>query len=446
MRTKCLFLKLAWAALTLALVFTACENAVSAPDEDSSSLEDVIMRAEAAKEGVVVSDDGKDVVPGTKWVTEDKLEALNDAIASAQALAGDAAAPQFLVNEAVSRLTEAISVFNNAKQNGTKNTGFTQVEFTALKTAANDAKEGIRVSVNGNGVPVTGYWVTQTVLDTFNAAIATAGTVVSDSAYLALSNALAEFNEAKQPGKGGSEDEDALEGTWVSDDNSLRLEASNGSFKQYLVYDNKEVVRGTYTVSGNAVTATITDVNTAMFGGTDRWYTWANLSSQYKEVMGGSARQEITIVDNTFTSNGMTFTKENGKGGNNGNILVITGIDASLVRGSEGVEIGIFPVGTTPEQAMSWTGIVAGATSYEDTVLVSGGPANYTVTAELYVPSTENRWTGSGTYAIYLVVIVGDKEDDIYFKSKQNVSFTSNAKTSVPLTSFEKLSDLPPTL
>jgi hypothetical protein len=112
------------------------------------------------------------------------------------------------------------------------------------------------------------------------------------------------------PNLTGNED-DAFEGTWVSDDNFIRFEASNGSFTQYLVSGNKEVVRGTYTVSGNTVTANMTEINTVMFGGADAWFTWAALPDQYKEYVGDET-QQITITDNTFTAGDKTFTKQNG--------------------------------------------------------------------------------------------------------------------------------------
>jgi hypothetical protein len=90
----------------------------------------------------------------------------------------------------------------------------------------------------------------------------------------------------------------------------MKLEASNGSFKQYLVANNIEVARGTYTISGNAVTVRITQVNTVLFGDVNTWVTWANLSDTYKGYVGGSETQQITIDGNTFTSNDRTFTKQ----------------------------------------------------------------------------------------------------------------------------------------
>jgi hypothetical protein len=124
-------------------------------------------------------------------------------------------------------------------------------------------------------------------------------------------------------GNGGNSN-DAFEGTWVSNDNFIRLEASNGSFNQYLVSNGKEVVRGNYTVSGNTVSVTMTQINTALFEGADQWVTWANLSDTYKEDVGGSATQQIFISGNAFTINGKTLTKQSGTGG--GGLSAPTGL------------------------------------------------------------------------------------------------------------------------
>jgi hypothetical protein len=319
MKTKGLFLKPAWAALALALMFTACSSPTGNGDDeaDKTTLYTTITLASMTKAGVAVSVDGLDVAAGAKWVTAETKNTLDAAISQAQEVAGDASATQTRVNNMVSALTNAIAAFNSARQDGIKTTGFNQSEFDTLKAAATAAKTGALVSTNGSDVPVTGIWVSQTAMDTFNAAIITADGVatVNDAAYLALSNALAVFNAAKQPGSGGKGN-NAFEGTWAND--FLRLEASNGSFKQYLVSGNKEVARGTYTVSGNTVTARLTEINTVMFDDADKWFTWANLPDEYKESV--AEMQQITINGNTFTSNGQTFIKQNGTddGNNNG--------------------------------------------------------------------------------------------------------------------------------
>jgi hypothetical protein len=263
-------------------------------------------------------------------------------------------------------------------------------------------------------------------------------------------------------GKEGGGDA-AFEGTWESDDNFLRLEASNGSFTQYMFAPDffGEFVRGTYTVSGNAVTATITQINTAMFGGADAWVSWANLSDAQKASMGGSATQQITITGNTFTSNGMTFTKKNGtggegggggseggSGGGSGNTLIIGGIPSSMVSSgySGSVIIGIFPSGTSSEQAVLWTGIVAGADSSNgDVGLSTSGSGSYTATAALYALLPDgtpagSRWTGSGTFDIYLIV-----NGSSYYRAT-SVRFSSGT-TTVSVSAFFPVtpgSDQPP--
>jgi hypothetical protein len=108
--------------------------------------------------------------------------------------------------------------------------------------------------------------------------------------------------------------------------------------------------------------------------------------------------------------------------------LVITDINAAqAAQGQLGIKIGIFRVGTTPEEASSWTGIIAGA----DEVTLSGSSEPFTITVPLYSAPFESgrRWTASGSYDVYLVLA-----DSSYYR-KQNVSFSS-ASTTVSATTF----------
>jgi hypothetical protein len=127
-------------------------------------------------------------------------------------------------------------------------------------------------------------------------------------------------------------------------------------------------------------------------------------------------------------------TTPSGGGGNTGpKTLVITGISAAQSsQGQAGIQIGIYPAGTTPQQASSLTGIVAGASDSD--VILSGS----TLTVPLYSApfGSGNRWTGSGTYDIYLVLGSGSSES--YYR-KQNVSFTS-ASTQVSAADFSPVS------
>jgi len=127
----------------------------------------------------------------------------------------------------------------------------------------------------------------------------------------------------------------------------------------------------------------------------------------------------IVGCDNGTTSGG---------GSGEGNIektLVIKDLPAVVFSyGSSGGLIGIFPEGTSFEQAQLWTGIVAGADlSDQDIVITGSGP--YTLTIPLYNLNNFKRWTGSGTYDIYVTLYGGVRH--IYKASSEN--FTSETTT-----------------
>jgi len=82
---------------------------------DVTPLEDAIQAAIAAKEGAVVSEDGKDMPAGTYWVTQADMDALDAAIASAEA-ARETAETQEDVDDAAAELEVAIAAFNEAKR------------------------------------------------------------------------------------------------------------------------------------------------------------------------------------------------------------------------------------------------------------------------------------------------------------------------------------------
>jgi hypothetical protein len=109
-------------------------------------------------------------------------------------------------------------------------------------------------------------------------------------------------------GNGGNYGDDAFKGTWVSA--QIKIVAADGIFNEYLTANNKEIMRGSYTVSGNDLTIKITEVNTEMFGtGADNWVPYAGLTDGAKANV-GSETQQITISGNSFTSNGLAFTKQ----------------------------------------------------------------------------------------------------------------------------------------
>lgn len=87
---------------------------------DKSDLTQAITDANNAKAGVIVSEDGTNVTSGTKWVTQDVMDALNTAIANAEAVRDNSSATQAEVDAAEQALENAINAFNSVKSDGTK--------------------------------------------------------------------------------------------------------------------------------------------------------------------------------------------------------------------------------------------------------------------------------------------------------------------------------------
>jgi predicted small secreted protein len=130
-----------------------------------------------------------------------------------------------------------------------------------------------------------------------------------------------------------------------------------------------------------------------------------------------------------------------------GNVLVITGItDVLAAQASQGIGIGIFPAGTAPEQALQMTGIVAGALNDggdDDDITLSDGSEPYTATAELYAFEGGDfpyRWTGSGTYDVYLLL---GPETNLSYYFAGNIPFISGGVTSVTEAVFSTLMPSP---
>ena len=175
---------------------------------DFTAINLAITEAEAAKDGIEISEDGSDVPPADQWVTEDVMEAFDEAIAAALDVR-ETAADQALIDAAVTALNTAISVFNDAKQNGET------LDLTALDEAIADAeaaKDGIEISDTADFVPLSRQWVTAEVMQTFEDAIDAAETAKEEAetqadieaALTALNTAISVFNDAKQDGTSNS--------------------------------------------------------------------------------------------------------------------------------------------------------------------------------------------------------------------------------------------------
>jgi CO dehydrogenase/acetyl-CoA synthase epsilon subunit len=174
-----------------------------------------------------------------------------------------------------------------------------------------------------------------------------------------------------------------------------------------------EADSGYITLSGSTVTAYLTVPNTSGWwtgSGTYDVYLTVNYSTYYRA-------QSVSFTSASTSVSQSAFSEVSFK------TLVITNTSSADQSGN--IQIGIFPVGTTLQTALDQTGIVAEADS--GTITVSGNSA----TALLSVPGTSNRWTGSGTYDIYLIV-----NNSTYYRA-QSVSFTS-ASTEVARGNFQR--------
>ena len=89
---------------------------------DKTAIDTAISAANTAKTDVVISADGKDVAPGTNWVTSTVNDALDSAITTATN-AKATVTTDLEVTNAAAALNGAVSTYNTAKADGTKALG-----------------------------------------------------------------------------------------------------------------------------------------------------------------------------------------------------------------------------------------------------------------------------------------------------------------------------------
>jgi len=123
---------------------------------------------------------------------------------------------------------------------------------------------------------------------------------------------------------------------------------------------------------------------------------------------------------------------DGGGGGGGGNTdpktLVITMPASIYAQASSSFQLGVFPVGTTPDQAYAQTSLVAGSTDINH----ESGTDPKTITVSLYLPEHgSGPWTGNGTYDLY-AVLSGPN-----FYKKSSVNFSS-ATTSISINASDK--------
>jgi fibronectin type 3 domain-containing protein len=195
--------------MLILILFSACDNLMGALSVDKNALTTAINNAKTAMAGAVVSVDGSDLSASAYWVTQAEQNALETAIANAETVSTAIVATQQQVDTATNNLNSAIRTFNAAKKEGTNAGGVDKTTLSKAISAAKTAKEGTVVSLDGSELSASAYWVTQTVMNTLDTAIATADTVrysasaiqtQVDTATDTLTTALGTFNAAKRPG------------------------------------------------------------------------------------------------------------------------------------------------------------------------------------------------------------------------------------------------------
>ena len=170
---------------------------------DTAALQAKIADAENLKSQAEVNTAAENVAMGAHWVTQAVMTAFDNAINTAKS-ALTSAANQAALDSAVTALQSAMTTFSDARQTGTKASGFTSAQATNLVNEAKADKEGVHTSVNGNDVSPVEYWVSSSALAALNAAISAlesaSGQSAIDAAYLALIQARETFTAARKHG------------------------------------------------------------------------------------------------------------------------------------------------------------------------------------------------------------------------------------------------------
>ena len=168
-----------------------------------TALNEAIARAQSERAKVTTAQSAENVVLGRKWVTAEVMETFDTAIAEAESALTTASA-QDEINNAVTALNDAIDTFINAQEDGEKD-NVDEDELSDLIAEAASVKEGVAASENGNDISPLKEWVSQSVLTALTDAIIGAEEAIEDAGdynavYIALTDAMLAFRDAKTPG------------------------------------------------------------------------------------------------------------------------------------------------------------------------------------------------------------------------------------------------------
>jgi hypothetical protein len=123
-----------------------------------------------------------------------------------------------------------------------------------------------------------------------------------------------------------------LNGTWFDSESGVKWVFKNGNFTMWMdgyLWDNVEILKGTYTTSGSDLTTTITHISGNLFGdmgsligfSKSQWYT----PQEYEEIMNESfmPRFAVEAMLRGFMGDGEMFGSSTGAYSINGKTLTL---------------------------------------------------------------------------------------------------------------------------
>jgi hypothetical protein len=196
-------------ALVCGFLLIACSNPAGGGDPgsggqaDKTALAAAITTAKTEIETVTESTTAANVPIGTKWVTTAEKAAFQNAINAAEAVNNNPSANQTQVNNQVTALAEARTVFLNVKKNGSADPVNTDA-LSAKITNAETARDSVIIAANAGEAAQGAKWATQAQFDALNTAITAAKTARTeattqsavDTAVSTLNSAITTFNGA----------------------------------------------------------------------------------------------------------------------------------------------------------------------------------------------------------------------------------------------------------
>lgn len=201
-------------------------TSVTADNSDRGPLNQLINEATRNKNETEVSSTFGDDVPTTLyWVSNIVANIYAQAISAAETITNDTKSTQAQVKKAIESLQAATEEFNKAKAPGKL-----ELDLTALKAAIEEAKtkkDGVLGSAaqDGSDIPIYKYWVTNDILNGYNAKIniASAALTSKDQAEInRVTNELKKFAFNPQRGRQRCAIDEALDEATVFSETTVK--------------------------------------------------------------------------------------------------------------------------------------------------------------------------------------------------------------------------------